>query len=95
MTTENMFSHLYKEFKQHGFDYLLLITAGICFLISIQIFRGERLLEFLMLLLFVSFYIIWGVYHHTINKNIHLKTILEYVIIGFTIIFLLKTIVLP
>ena len=90
-----MFNHLKKELKKHSLDYLLLVTAGIFFLISLQIFKGERLLEFILLLFFVSFYIIWGIYHHALNKDIHLKTILEYVLIGFTIIFLLKILIFP
>lgn len=90
-----MLNYLKKELKKHFFDYLLLITAGVFFLISLKLFAGERLLEFIMLLFFVSFYIIWGVYHHALNKNIHLKTVLEYILIGFTIIFLLKILIFP
>lgn len=90
-----MLKHFKKELIKHSFDYLLLTSTGVFFLISLQIFKGERLLEFIMLLLFVSFYIIWGIYHHAINKNIHLKTALEYVLIGFTIIFLLRMLILP
>lgn len=91
----NLRQYIKKELKKHSLDYLLFLTAGVFFIISIQIFQGDRLIEFIMLLIFTSFYIIWGVYHHTINKEIYLKTVLEYMLIGFTIIFLLKIILLP
>lgn len=81
--------------KKHGFDYLLLSTGGIFFLIAINVFRGERLLEFIVLLCFVSLYIIWGVYHHIIEDTLHLKIVIEYILVGFTILFLLKMIILP
>jgi hypothetical protein len=84
-----------KEVHKHLFDYILFITAGIFFLISLNIFKGERLIEFLILLIFTSFYIIWGLYHHVIQNTLHLKTVLEYILIGFTILFLLKVIILP
>lgn len=84
-----------KELKRNLFDYLLLFTAGILFLISISVFRGERLLEFLILFMFVSFYILWGIYHHIIDDSLHLKTVVEYVLIAFTLMFLLKIIILP
>jgi len=87
--------HLKKELKNHLLDYLLLITAGIFFLILLNIFRGQRIIEFIVLVSFALFYIIWGVYHHIINETLHLKTVVEYILIAFIIIFLLKIIILP
>ena len=87
--------HLKKELKNHLFDYLLLITAGIFFLILLNIFRGQRTIEFIVLVSFAFFYIIWGIYHHITNETLHLKTVVEYILIAFIIIFLLKIIILP
>ena len=93
--TKHLYSNLKKEFKNHLFDYLLLVTAGIFFLILLNIFRGERVIEFIILVSFAFFYIIWGVYHHITNETLHLKTVVEYILIAFIIIFLLKIIILP
>lgn len=90
-----LLKYVQKELKRHSFDYLLFATAGIFFLLALNIFRGERLIEFIILLAFTSFYIIWGIYHHIIEDSIHFKIVLEYVLIGFTILFLLKILVLP
>lgn len=87
--------HLKKELKNHLVDYLLLITAGIFFLILLNIFRGQRMVEFFVLVSFAFFYIVWGFYHHLINETVHLKTVVEYILIAFIIIFLLKIIILP
>ena len=87
--------HIKQEIKSHQFDYLLLVTAGIFFLFAVNIFKGERLLEFIILLAFTSFYIIWGIYHHLIEDSLHLKIVIEYILIAFTIIFLLKIIIFP
>lgn len=87
--------HLKKEIKKHLFDYILLLTAGIFFLFAINLFKGERSLEFIVLFAFASFYILWGIYHHIIEETLHLKTVLEYILIAFTIIFLLKIIIFP
>jgi hypothetical protein len=86
---------IHKEFKKHTFDYLLFATAGVFFLIALNIFKGERLIEFIILLSFVSFYVIWGIYHHIIEDTLHIKVVLEYILIGFTILFLLKLLILP
>lgn len=93
--TKSFLFQIKKELKNHLFDYLLLITAGIFFLILLNIFRGQRMIEFTILVAFAFFYIIWGVYHHIINETLHLKTVVEYILISFIVIFLLKIIFLP
>ncbi len=92
---KKFFKHIIKEIQMHKFDYILFLTAGAFFIISLQIFKGERLLEFMILLAFTSFYIIWGMYHHVVENTVQLKNIIEYVLIGFTIIFLVKLIIFP
>lgn len=87
--------HFQKEFTAHKFDYLLIITAGVFLIIALQVFKGERLLEFLILITFTSFYIIWGMYHHIVENTVHLKNIIEYILIGFTIMFIIKLIIFP
>jgi len=90
-----LFKHIKKEVKKNPFDYLLFVTIGVFFILALSLFQGERLLEFIILLAFVTFYIIWGIYHHIIENTIHLKVVLEYVLIGFTLLFLLKIFILP
>jgi hypothetical protein len=84
-----------KEFHKHLFDYLILITAGVFFLVGINLFKGERLIEFVILFAFASLYILWGIYHHILDHTLHLRTVLEYILIGFTIVFLVKLIIYP
>jgi len=82
---KHFYLHLKMELKNHLFDFLILLN----------IFRGQRVIEFFVLVSFAFFYIIWGVYHHIINETLHLKTVVEYILIAFIIIFLLKIIILP
>ncbi len=84
-----------RELKKHLFDYLLLVTAGVFFLVALDIFKGERLMEFIILVSFTALYILWGMYHHIIEDTLHLKTVIEYILIGFTIIFLMKIVIFP
>ncbi|OGK13264.1 hypothetical protein A3A93_04535 [Candidatus Roizmanbacteria bacterium RIFCSPLOWO2_01_FULL_38_12] len=90
-----LIKHIKIEVKKHAFDYLLFFTAGVVFLTGLNVFRGERLLEFIILLSFVSFYIIWGIYHHIIEDSLHMKIVLEYILIGFAILFLIKVLIFP
>ena len=92
---KHLIVHIRKELKKTLFDYLLLVTAGTLFLLSLNMFKGERLLEFIILFIFISFYIIWGIYHHIIEDSLHLRTVVEYILIAFTLMLLLKLIILP
>jgi hypothetical protein len=75
------------------FDYLIFLTVGIIFIMVVNFFRGEKLLEFIFLLSFVSFYIIFGVYHHAIKDELRAKIVIEYILIGFIALYLLKLII--
>ena len=77
------------------FDYLLFFTAGVFFLLALNFFKGERLIEFIILLFFVSFYIIYGVYHHFAKDELHLRVMIEYILLGFIALYLLKLIIFP
>jgi succinate-acetate transporter protein len=44
-----------------------------------------------MFIAFTAFYICWGIYHHILTKTLRLKIMLEYMLIGFAIIFLALT----
>ncbi len=86
---------LKKELRTHTLDYLLLFTAGVFFIVSLNMFKGDRFMEFILLIAFSCFYIIWGIYHHIIEDSLHLKIVLEYILIAFTFIFLLKIVIFP
>ena len=76
------------------FDYLLFLTAGIFLVIALNVFRGEKLIEFVLLLGFSAFYILWGIFHHAFDKSLHIKVVLEYIILGFLAVFLIKLVLL-
>ena len=85
-----------QEFQDNLINYLILITGGIGFLVILNLFRGEHMIQFLFLLFFIFFYIIWGIAHHyQNNKKINYRIVIEYIIFAFITIFLLKIIILP
>jgi len=87
--------YIQSEFRKYSLDYLILLTSGVFFLSAVYLFKGEKTSQFFVLLSFVSFYIIWGIYHHVIDETLHLKTVVEYILIGFCFLFFLKFIILP
>lgn len=92
---KKLIGYVDKEIKKHFIDYLVLLTGGILFLFFINFFSGQKIYQFITALIFSFFYIIWGLYHHILNQNLNFKTVIEYVALGFTVIFLLKILILP
>lgn len=82
-------SHLKKEVKRAPVDYLLLLTSGVFFMIFLQIFRGERDESTLVLFVFASFYVGWGIIHHVRDRTLHIKNMVEYIVIAFSALLLL------
>lgn len=88
----NLITLLKKEFKSSYLDYLLLFTGSILFLLFLQLFQGQRIWSFLVILVFVSLYIFWGILHHAAEKTLNFKSVIEYIFIGLTILLLLTVV---
>ncbi len=82
--------NILKKKKKHLWQYLILIFSGIIFLILLSVFKSQRLNQFIVFIAFVSFYICWGIYHHITDNRLNLKIVIEYIIIGFIVILLVK-----
>ncbi|OGK57436.1 hypothetical protein A3J15_03040 [Candidatus Roizmanbacteria bacterium RIFCSPLOWO2_02_FULL_38_10] len=94
MNLDNFLDHTIRLIRKHLFDYLLLLTIGIFFLVMISLTRGERTAQFMILSLFIIFYIFWGVTHHILDKSLRPKIVLEYFLIGVSILLLLQLILI-
>lgn len=92
---DNVIKHIRSEFKKHRIDYLLLGLTGIFFLVGLYLGRGQRIIEFIVTLAFCAFYIVWGIYHHATKHILRLPIVIEYILIGFLVLFLLRFILLP
>lgn len=83
-------NHLKDEVLKHLSEYLFLLTGGVFFLFLLSLFQGSRVSQFFVLTFFVLFYLIWGVVHHLIEKTLHFKIVLEYILIGAIAFFILE-----
>jgi RsiW-degrading membrane proteinase PrsW (M82 family) len=89
---DKFFPLVIKELKSSLLDYLLLFTGSILFLLCLKIFQGQRLMSFFIVLSFVSLYVVWGIFHHSAEKTLNLKSVIEYLFIGATILLLLTVV---
>lgn len=89
---KHLIRHVKKEvWHHHLFDYLLILTAAIFFILSVRLFAEVKSAQLFVFIAFTIFYICWGIYHHILTKTLRLKILLEYFLIGFSILFLALT----
>lgn len=85
---------LKSELGTHHIDYLVLITATVFFLLFLKFFQGQRNASYLTVLTFSAFYIVWGITHHVRDDSVHLKNVLEYILISFGVLLLMMVLFL-
>ncbi len=78
-----------RELRGSLLDYLLLLSGSVIFLLFLQLFQGQRLMSFAVIIIFVFLYVFWGVLHHSSDKSLNAKSVIEYILIGITILLLL------
>lgn len=81
-----------KKIVKHLSHSLLLIGILFAGFIGLILFSYDKNVQLLIASLTAGSYVIWGVIHHTHNKDFHWEVLLEYLAVatlGLTIIFTL------
>ena len=80
---------------RHLFDYVLILVSAAIFLFGMRMFSGQREAQFFCIVAFTVGYIIWGVYHHILTSTLRIRILVEYILIGFAILFFSLTLSFP
>ncbi len=76
-----MFEELVKEYKVK--DYLVLFSFLAFSLALFLFFDYNRSAQQLVVVLTAAAYVLWGVIHHALQKDLHLKVVVEYLLVAF------------
>lgn len=83
---------LFEDIKEHFVHYLvllfLLVSGGLAFFYFQRFPQAQIVSAFLT----ASFYVLWGVIHHYIEGDLHLRVVVEYMavaLLGFLVLFTL------
>ncbi len=90
----SMLKKLEGDILHHMFEYFLLLLSGICFLFFFSLFKGHHEKQFIVSIVFISYYILWGIIHHARDQSLHLKVVLEYILIGALALLLLRSLLI-
>lgn len=80
--------------KKHYLWYLVLASIALLLIAAMIVMQGNKMIQFTIASLFICVYIAWGIFHHIMDRTLRLPVVLEYILIGSTAFFLLKTVLL-
>lgn len=71
------------DLKKDCKDYLLLLTILSFGLLAFVYFGYDRQIQINLMFAMAVLYIVWGVLHHHLKGDFHIKVLLEYVAVAF------------
>lgn len=80
--------------KSVYFRFLILILILTMGVVTFFYAVGNRQLQLAVGIVTSLAYIFWGIIHHTIQKDLHPKVVIEYILIGTIAIVLLVTVLI-
>ncbi|MBI3385778.1 hypothetical protein HY031_01690 [Candidatus Gottesmanbacteria bacterium] len=80
--------------KIHSFHFLVLLIILVTGLVLLYITRGNPTLQMSIGVTTSVAYVLWGIIHHTLKGDLHLKIVIEYILIGGIAIALLRMMVI-
>lgn len=85
-------SELIKDIKDHKTHYLILLFILLFGILSFWYLRTNQQAQMVSVFLTAVFYVLWGIIHHYIEGDLHIRIIMEYLaiaILGFVILWML------
>ncbi|MBF8250353.1 MAG: hypothetical protein HW400_954 [Candidatus Levybacteria bacterium] len=83
-----------KRISEHAIYYAsLIIILSLSFLLAYN--SQDRSFQIGVIVTTTFFYVLWGILHHLMNHDLHMKIVIEYILIGafgLTIIFFLLSV---
>ena len=82
-----------KKVLKENLTLIAFTFISILYLLFLYFVREKKLFSYLLTVLYVCLYIFYGIYHHYKKKDLTLKILLEYVLIGSIVLFILKILI--
>jgi len=81
-----------RQLQKHKFYFGSLLLIEIGCLVLILLVKGNTQLQLAYVGLAAFFYVLWGIVHHKTQHDLHIKVVIEYIlmaILGFAVMFFL------
>jgi hypothetical protein len=82
-----------KNIVRHLPHYLSLFGILIAGIIAFVVFSYDRIFQIGVLVAISAAYVVWGVTHHTIHKNLHFSVFIEYLVVAVLGLFVVLSLI--
>ena len=85
-----MMNNFFEDIREHLSHYLALLFILGFGTASFVFFQRTPQMQIVSAFLTVSFYVLWGIVHHYIEKDLHIRVVVEYMtvaLLGFLILW--------
>lgn len=79
-----------KKDTSYLIDYIILSVAAIVTVWLFYFFIGQPDIQYLTAKLLAVFYVLWGTVHHYHKGDFHLKVVIEYLVIAFLSLIIIR-----
>lgn len=86
----SLFKKIEQDALHHITEYILLVLTAMIYVALMSALRGDHTKQYIITGCFVVYYIVWGIIHHSRDQSLHLKVVLEYILIGALALLLLR-----
>jgi len=66
--------------QRHLFHYLFLLIFSLLAISAIIYLPNQKIVKSSIIVLFSLIYFLWGIFHHTIESDIHPEIVMEYLL---------------
>lgn len=80
--------------KVHHVHFLVLLAILAGGVWTFSYVRADHVLQLVTAAATISAYVLWGIIHHAVQKDLHPKIVIEYMLIGAIAVVLLLTLAL-
>ncbi|MBI2611203.1 hypothetical protein HYW54_00465 [Candidatus Gottesmanbacteria bacterium] len=84
---------MWHDIHLHLVHYIFLLSILVGGVISFLVLSGNAEKQFQVVLMTAILYFLWGIAHHHLEGDLHIKIVIEYLLISILSVILLKGVI--
>ncbi|KKU55441.1 hypothetical protein A3H89_01030 [Candidatus Amesbacteria bacterium RIFCSPLOWO2_02_FULL_48_11] len=83
-----------KDFSRHPLHYFTLLCAQLVGLWGIFWFDNRPAVQMVVVISMAVSYVVWGIAHHSEHRDLHIKIVIEYILVALLAVLLFGSLLL-
>jgi hypothetical protein len=83
-----------RDFPRHPLHYFILLSVQLVGLWGLFWFNYQPAMQLAIILSMAFSYVVWGVIHHQEHHDLHIKIVVEYILVALLAVLLFSSLIL-